>query len=72
MALLCGFMLGALRKLWPFQNDLTPDIEKFKEKTFEVYLPQQIDAEVLAVCAATVIAAGLVFAVDGWIRRASS
>ena len=30
MAALCGFMFGALRNLWPFQVDLTPEIEKFK------------------------------------------
>ncbi len=72
MALLCGFMFGALRKLWPFQNDLTPDIAKFKEKTFQVFMPQQIDLEVLAVCVAALIAGGLVFAVDRWIRQTAS
>ncbi|MDG1897513.1 MAG: DUF368 domain-containing protein [Fuerstiella sp.] len=39
MAVLCGFMLGSLYKLWPFQRDVTPDIEKFKHKTFENFLP---------------------------------
>lgn len=72
MALLCGFMFGALRKLWPFQLDRTPEIEKFKEKTFDVYMPQQIDGQVIAVCAAAVIAACLVFAVDRWVRRSSA
>ncbi|MCA9120469.1 MAG: DUF368 domain-containing protein [Planctomycetaceae bacterium] len=69
MSLLCGFMFGALRKLWPFQKDTAPDIEKFKEKTFEVFLPQQFDGQVFAVCAAALIAAGVVFAVDYWIKR---
>ncbi len=69
MSLLCGFMFGALRKLWPFQNDLTPEIADIKEKTFQVFMPQQIDGQVIAVCAAAVIAAGLVIAVDRWIRR---
>jgi putative membrane protein len=35
MALLCGFMAGSLRKIWPFKLDTTPDVEKFKEKVFE-------------------------------------
>ena len=70
MALLCGFMFGALRKLWPFQKDVTPEIEKFKEKAFEVFVPQQLDGNVIAVCAAALVAAGLVFAVDRWIKRA--
>ena len=72
MSLLCGFMFGALRKLWPFQRDLTPEIEKFKEKTFEVFVPQQIDGQVFAVCAAALLAVAVVFAVDHCTRRASS
>lgn len=35
MAVLCGFMLGSLRKIWPFQIDMTPEIEEFKHKKFE-------------------------------------
>jgi putative membrane protein len=71
MSLLCGFMFGALRKLWPFQTDLNPEIEKFKEKAFAVFLPEQLDSQVLAVCVAAVLAAGFVFAVDYWTRRSS-
>ncbi|MEO8498479.1 MAG: DUF368 domain-containing protein, partial [Planctomycetota bacterium] len=69
MALLCGFMFGALRKLWPFQRDLTPELDKFKEKTFEAFLPNQINGELIATCAAALIAAALVFAVDRWTQR---
>lgn len=69
MSLLCGFMFGALRKLWPFQNDLTPEIEKFKEKSFEVFVPQQIDNQTVAVCAAALIAGGVILAFDRWTRR---
>ncbi|MDA1050605.1 MAG: DUF368 domain-containing protein [Planctomycetota bacterium] len=72
MSLLCGFMFGALRKLWPFQRDLTPDVEKFKDKTFEVFVPQQLDGQVIAVCAAALFAAGVVCAVDRWTRPASN
>ena len=35
MSVLCGFMIGSLYRLWPFQQDLTPQIEKLKHKTFE-------------------------------------
>lgn len=35
MSVLCGFMLGSLYRLWPFQRDVTPMAEKFKHKTFE-------------------------------------
>lgn len=37
LALLCGLMLGSLRKLWPFQRELTAGQDlKFKERVFEV------------------------------------
>jgi putative membrane protein len=39
MAVLCGLMLGSLRKIWPFQNDTTPDLP-LKEKIFASYWPQ--------------------------------
>lgn len=35
MALLCGFMAGSLRKIWPFKIDNTPDVTEFKQKVFE-------------------------------------
>lgn len=35
MSVLCGFMIGSLWRLWPFQRDLTPEAGKFKHKTFE-------------------------------------
>ena len=72
MSLLCGFMFGALRKLWPFQHDLTPHIESVKEKSFAVYWPQEVNGRVLLVCGVAVAAAVFVFAVDGFTRRAKS
>lgn len=44
LAVLTGFMLGSLRKIWPFQNDLTPDVEKMKLKTYENVLPSASDS----------------------------
>ena len=35
MAVLCGFMIGSLRKLFPFQTDLTPDVTELKHKLYE-------------------------------------
>lgn len=63
MSLLCGFMVGALRKLWPFQHDTTPQVVKFKEKVFQAYLPDQVDGAVLSALVAAILAAGFVFAV---------
>ncbi len=60
MAVLCGFMVGSLYRLWPFQRDTTPDIEKFKDKTFENFLPdadttQFASAVALCICGISVV-----------------
>ena len=46
MAVLGGFMVGSLRLMWPFQRDLTPEVEKLKLKRYEQYLPDQWDSNV--------------------------
>ena len=46
MAVLCGFMVGALPKVWPFQRDLTPEVEKLSHKHFELDLPSLFDRNV--------------------------
>lgn len=35
MAALCGFKIGSLYKIWPFQRDMTPEITEFKHKDFQ-------------------------------------
>lgn len=42
MAVLCGFMLGSLWKIWPFQRDLRPEVTEFKLKSFELLPPGEI------------------------------
>ncbi len=40
MAVLCGFMFGSLRKIWPFKIEIDPDsAKKFKERIFENVWP---------------------------------
>ncbi len=39
MALLCGFMLGSLRKIWPFKVVENPEAE-LKHRTFDNVLPE--------------------------------
>lgn len=34
LAVLCGLMIGSLRKIWPFKIDLTPKVEELKLKEF--------------------------------------
>jgi putative membrane protein len=71
IAVLCGFMLGSLYRLWPFQRDLTPDIEDFKHKTLEHFLPNGLTSEVWAATFIAVIAAALVLTLDVVAGRAA-
>lgn len=64
MALLCGFMYGALPKTWPFQRDLTPEIEAVKSKRFQPIWPEAFDTEVLTAVAIAVGMAVLVLLLD--------
>ncbi len=68
MALLCGFMIGALPQLWPFQQDLTPEIVEFKHKTFQPVWPDASDPHVLAATSIALAAMLLVLIVDGYGR----
>jgi putative membrane protein len=45
MAVLCGFMIGSLYKLWPFQRDINPEIEEFKHKVFDHLAPSEISVD---------------------------
>lgn len=72
MAALCGFMIGSLYKLWPFQEDLTPEVVKFKHKTFSPVLPDSLTMPVLSaglLCAAGI---GLVLMLDLVSRRGTA
>ena len=69
MAALCGLLLGALPKLWPFQIDLTPEVEAFKKKQFELAWPEAFNGRVVVLLVAAVLAALLVVGVDRWMQR---
>ena len=47
IAVLCGFMVGALRKIWPFQSDLTPGITELKHKVYQPIMPERLSAQVI-------------------------
>lgn len=68
MAILAGFMVGSLRKIWPFQRDLTPEVHELKLKRFVNEMPP-FDATVAAVAAVIFGAALAVFLLDAFARR---
>lgn len=45
MAVLCGFMIGSLCKIWPFQIDTTPEVEEFKHKVFKMTALSEISLD---------------------------
>ena len=64
MAALCGFMIGSLRKIWPYKSDLTPDVEKFKLKQFENIWPDSFEAYELTSAGILIAAVIFVLALD--------
>ncbi len=54
MAVLCGFMIGSLYRVWPLQVDTTPEVEEFKKKVFEPLWPETWSREV-GICLALAI-----------------
>ncbi len=69
IAVLCGFMFGSLRKLWPFQEDLTPWIEKVKYKSFRAVMPTTFDRHVVEVLCVVIGAAAIVLLLEGLLRH---
>jgi len=68
MAVLCGFMIGALRRVWPFQLDRTPDVHELKYKIFQNTWPAALDRGVVIVAIVALLATAAVFALD-WVSR---
>jgi len=66
MALLGGFMVGSLRGMWPFQIDLTPQVEKLKLKQYQQYVPESWNAQVTACVALAVVAMIAILLLERW------
>ena len=64
MAVLTGFMVGSLRKIWPFKTDLDPTITEFKLKQFENRLPELTAADTWFTFAVLVVAGALVLILE--------
>ncbi|MEM8946716.1 MAG: DUF368 domain-containing protein [Planctomycetota bacterium] len=66
MAVLGGFMIGSLRLMWPFQRDLTPLVEKLKEKRYEPIMPTMWNSEVSWCLVLAIVAVVGVLALERW------
>lgn len=69
MAVLAGFMLGSLRKIWPFQVDATPQIENFEHKSFDNLWPDLGSSGTWITVLCAVVAGFAVLALEKWAAR---
>lgn len=68
MAVLGGFMIGSLAKVWPFQEAIAGDEEITKTTITKPVMPETFDAQV-ATCAAIAVASMLVVIVADAVAR---
>lgn len=68
MAMLCGFMIGSLHRLWPFQREIG-FAEKFKLKVFEHFMPEGFDSNVGTVLVLTAIGFAVVLGLEAVANR---
>lgn len=69
MSVLCGFMIGSIRKLWPFKRDLDPSETQFRLKRFQNEWPAEFDQTVIVSVTLVVVAALAVLALDRLTRQ---
>ena len=62
-------MVGALRKVWPFQRDLTLDAKSLEEMVYEPVMPTAFNDLVWYCIGVALLAAVLVFTIDYIARR---
>lgn len=68
MAVLCGFMIGSLWKLWPFQRALNPK-EELKHRIYVNVAPSDAAAILLQFVVPAAVALAVVLAVEAWASR---
>lgn len=69
MAVLCGFMLGSLRKIWPFKKVLNPEAVEFRDRQFHNILPDLSSGGTWLTLLLLVAAVALILILDTVARR---
>ncbi len=69
MAALCGFMVGALPNIWPFQRDLTPEVEDIKRKVYAWEAPPWREASTWITFGVMAAAFVMLLAGVAWSKR---
>ncbi|MCA9258227.1 MAG: DUF368 domain-containing protein [Planctomycetales bacterium] len=71
MAVLGGFMLGSLRKMWPFQLPVATTEESSRMTQYANYLPESLGSHELTCLGLGLGALAIVLALEGWAARRS-
>jgi putative membrane protein len=71
LAVLCGFMIGSLRRIWPFKRPIGEAID-VKHSQFENVLPNTVDGQVVLAIALGLLAMAFVMFLDWLTRRYGS
>jgi len=77
IALLCGFMIGSLNKIWPWKNTLEWGLDRHGERIAvnqENVLPQQLaegDPQVLMAIGLALVGFALIFLLEIWASKKS-
>ena len=69
MATLCGLMLGSLRKLWPFKNEITPPGTEFNLKRYENIVPDLASSATITAIGLAVLAIIALLALESFARK---
>ncbi len=69
ISLLCGFMIGSLYRIWPFQRDLTSEVEKIQFKRFQPIWPPELNSEVIICLMIAISAMVVVLVLDRFAQR---
>lgn len=71
MSVMCGLMLGALKKIWPFQLDLSPEIHEIKYKQYKSIWPDTLDGHLFTCIALGIFGFVVILSLD-WVARRPS
>jgi putative membrane protein len=69
ISLLCGFMIGSLYRIWPFQRDLTSEVDKIQFKRFQPFWPSELNSEVIICLVIAISAMVVVLVLDRFAQR---
>lgn len=72
MSVLCGLMLGSLRRVWPFQQEIPSSSVDLKHRQYEAILPSTWDGQVTVCLLLALAAFVVVLVVKRWASSGES